>query len=226
MAFQLNSIFDYDADQGMVDALRTIVAEDIHTLHSSNPKFGQVIAADLSAEFFAEMREKYRRILHFGTFSLPGKRPLANELIWKWTEATGKYVGCQFWSVGARSIFDQEVQSAGGWPITVKQARMLEQKLSQKSRPNETRLTHEHVYPIKDMKLLLARKGPLTREEIRHLLERQCLSCVLLESEHDRTEGHDTNPWLRYKSAGNIRLADNPAWLDRQRELIMEAGLL
>jgi hypothetical protein len=167
---------------------------------------------------YDEMREKYRRILHYGVFSLPGKRAVANEVIWKWTEATGKYVGCQFWSIGAKSVFDQEVRSAGGWPITVRLARTLERKLSTKSRPNAIKLTHEHVYPIKDIKLLLASKNSPTREEIRELLERQCMSCVLLESEHDRSAGHDPNPWLRYTNAGNIRLADNPAWPDSQRK--------
>jgi hypothetical protein len=64
-----------------------------------------------------------------------------------------------------------------------------------------------------------------TREEIRNHLERQCVSCVLLEAEHDRSVGDDANPWLRYKRAG-ICLVANPAWLDSQRELIIEAGLL
>jgi hypothetical protein len=31
---------------------------------------------------------------------------------------------------------------------------------------------------------------------------------------------------LRYKTAGNIRLADNPAWLASQRKTIIQAGLL
>jgi hypothetical protein len=216
--FLLESVFDHDADRNMVDALRAAVVEDLHALHGRYPRFGTVTAADLDAEVYAEMREKYHRILHYGVFSLPGKRTLANELIWKWTEATGKYVGCQFWSIGAKSVFDQEVRSAGGWPITVRLARTLERKLSTKSRPNAIKLTHEHVYPIKDIKLLLASKNSPTREEIRELLERQCMSCVLLESEHDRSAGHDPNPWLRYTNAGNIRLADNPAWPDSQRK--------
>jgi hypothetical protein len=226
-AFQLESVFDHDADRNVVDALRAAVVEDIHALYSRFPtSFGAVTADELDTALYMEMREKYHRILHYGVFSLPGKRKLANELIWKWTEATGKYVGCQFWSVGAKAVFDQEVISAGGWPITARIARTLELKLSAKSRPNVIKLTHEHVYPIKDMKSLLASRYPLTREEIREQLERQCMSCVLLESEHDRSAGHDSNPWLRYTNAGNIRLADNPAWLNSQRKAIIQAGLL
>jgi hypothetical protein len=224
-AFELKSIFDHDADRNMVEALRAAVVEDLHALHS-NTNFGSMTAADLDPEAYGAMRDKYRRILHYGVFSLPGKRAVANELIWKWTEATGKYVGCQFWSIGAKSVFDQEVQSAKGWPITVRLARMLERKLSKKSRPNAIKLTHEHVYPIKEIKLLLASKDNPTKEEIRELLERQCMSCVLLESEHDRSAGHDSNPWLRYKKVGDIRLANNPAWLESQRKAIIQAGLL
>jgi hypothetical protein len=72
---------------------------------------------------------------------LPGKRTLANELIWKWTEATGKYTGCQFWSARTMSLFDREVQSAGGWPITERLAKMLEQKLSAKSADGKPKLS-------------------------------------------------------------------------------------
>lgn len=230
--FKSKSVFDHDADRDMVDALRAAVVEDLHALHSRYPtRFGAVTAADLGAELYAEMREKYRRILQYGGFS-PGKRPLANELIWKWTEATGKYVGCQFWSTGAKSVFDQEVvRSVGAWPITATQAKTLEKELSSKSRQDGIKLTHEHVYPIKDIKRLFPSTRSLTREEIRELLERQCVSCVLLESEHPRrVRGTSPNSWLRYKNAG-IRLADNPTWLDsrlgsRQRAMIIEEGLV
>ena len=109
-------------------ALRDAVVEDLHTLHSAYPEFGKVTAADLDPNFYAGMREKYGRILYYGVFSLPGKRTLANELIWKWTEATGKYVGCQFWSIDAKAVFDREVESVGGWPLTISLARRLERK--------------------------------------------------------------------------------------------------
>jgi hypothetical protein len=225
-AFELASVFDHDADRNMVEALRAAVVEDLYALHSRYHNFGTVTAADLDPKAYDEMREEYCRILHYGVFSLPRKRAVANELIWKWTEATGKYVGCQFWSIGAKSVFDEEVQSAGGWPITVRLARMLERKLSAKSRPKAIKLTHEHVYPIKDVKLLLVSKNSPTMKEIRELLERYCMSCVLLESEHDRSAGHESNPWLRYKNAGKIRLADNPTWHAGQRKTIIQTGLL
>jgi hypothetical protein len=228
--FRLANVFDHDAEPGTVHELRSAIADDLHWLRNSYAEFGKVTAADLDPPVYSRFREKYRPLLHFGNFSLPAKRALANELIWKWTEATGKYTGCQFWSVRAKSLFDRKVESAGGWPITGRFAKTLEQKLSAKSadgkpKLSEARLTHEHVYPIKDLKLLLGGKDGETPGGIRNLLDVRCVSCVVLESEHDRLSGHDLNPWFRYKDAG-IRLVENPAWLDRQRSLILEAGLL
>jgi hypothetical protein len=227
---RLANVFDHDAEPGNVQELRSAVADDLHWLRNSFSKFGKVTAAELDPLAFRQLRERYRLLLHFGVFSLPGKRALANELIWKWTEATGKYTGCQFWSVRAKSLFDREVQSAGGWPITARLAKTLEKKLSTKSvdgkpKLSDAKLTHEHVYPIKDVKLLLSGKDGETPEGIRNLLDLLCVSCVVLESEHDRLSGHERNPWLRYKNAG-IRLVENPAWPDRQRSLILQAGIL
>jgi hypothetical protein len=226
----LANVFDHDAEPDIVQELRSAVADDLHWLRNSYSEFGKVTAADLDPLVLRRFREKYRTLLHFGVFSLPAKRALANELIWKWTEATGKYTGCQFWSARAKFLFDREVQSAGGWPITGRLAKTLEQKLSAKSangkpKRSDAKLTHEHVYPIKDVKLLLGGKDGETPEGIRNLLDLLCVSCVVLESEHDRLSGHDLNPWLRYKDAG-IHLVENPAWPDRQRSLILQAGLL
>jgi hypothetical protein len=223
--FQLKSVFDHDADPVMVNALRDSVIDDLLFLHEKYPHFSRVGAADLHPADYEQMRRKYQNLLHYGVFSLPAKRAAVNELIWKWTEATGKYVGCQFWSVGAHLLFDSAVRECGGWPITAKTARRIEQTLSEWSRAVECRLTHEHVYPIKDMKRWLGARTNPTREDFRIHLERQCVSCVLLESEHDRSEGNDANPWLRYKKAG-IRLVSNPAWPDAQRAWIMEADLI
>jgi hypothetical protein len=220
----IRSVFDHDADQDRVNTLRDAVIDDFVSLHGKYPNFGKVTATDLNPDDYVQMRERYRG-LHFGVFSLPGKRHVANELIWKWTEATGKYVGCQFWSLKAKELFDLEVKDSGGWPVTAKLAKSLGKKLSMKSRPKDSRLTHEHVYPIKDMKRWLRDQANPHREEIRNHFERQCIGCVLLESEHDRSVGNDENPWFRYKHAG-IYLALNPAWPDTQRTLILEAGLL
>lgn len=221
----VQSVFHNNADPAKLNELRTAVIDDVSFLNDKYANFGKIGATDLSPDDLARMRERYRRLLHYGAFSLPGKRAVANELIWKWTESTGKYLGCQFWSFKAKELFDLEVANCGGWPITLQMARSLELKLSKKSRPKNSRLTHEHVYPIKDMKRWLSGQAKPNREEIRNHFERQCVGCVILETEHDRTRGDDENPWLRYKNAG-ITLALNSAWPDTQHVLIGEAGLL
>jgi hypothetical protein len=105
-AFQLKSVFDHDADPNQVEALRTAVVKDLHALLSIYSDFGEITVADLDPDIYSEMRGRYRRLLHYGVFN-PGKRTVGNELIWKWTEATGEYVGCQFWSVEAKAVFDR-----------------------------------------------------------------------------------------------------------------------
>jgi hypothetical protein len=222
------SVFHHDADPGKLDELRAAVIDDISFLLGKS-NFGKIRATDLNPDDLARMRERYSRVLHYGSFN-PGKRTITNELIWKWTEATGKYVGCQFWSLKAKELFDLEVVKRGGWPITARVANSLGKELGEKAndinkKTNDLKLTHEHVYPIKDMKRWLRDQKNLTREEIQIHFERQCIGCVVLESEHDRTGGNGENPWLRYKRAG-ITLALNPDWSDTQRTLIIEAGLL
>ncbi len=215
------NVFQHDADQGKLKELREAVVADVYTLLRKPVVFDKLNASSLSAYELAQMRERYRRLLHYGAFTLPAERAIANELIWKWTEATGKYVGCQFWSLKAKEVFDLEVAKCDRTTLI----GTLGRELSNRGRPKNVRLTHEHVYPIKDMKQWLQAQKELDQEGVRIHFERQCVGCVVLESEHDRTSGDHTNPWLRYKAAG-ITLALNPAWPDVQRVLIEEAGLL
>ena len=216
----LHSVFDHIADPATVDALRRAIVEEICRFRQSHSAFGKIAADQLGVGEFQRLKEKFDPLLDFGTFNLPKKRDLAQELIWKATEATGKYTGCQFWSVRAKALFDQNA----GWPISLKTARALEKTLSLKTREKSVRLTHEHVYPIKDLKLKLCKTDP-TLERITPLFETHCLACVVLEEEHDREAGIHENPWTRYKNAG-IQIADNPAWTARQRDLLQRAGVL
>ena len=217
----VHNVFHHDADPGKLKELREAVVADVYILLRKPVVFGKINASGLSADELAQMRERYRRLLHYGAFALPGERAIANELIWKWTEATGKYVGCQFWSLKAKEVFDLEAAKCDRTTMI----GTLERELSKKGRPKNVRLTHEHVYPIKDMKEWLQAQKELDQDGVRIHFERQCVGCVVLESEHERTSGDHTNPWLRYKKAG-ITLALNPAWPDVQRTLIEEAALL
>jgi hypothetical protein len=212
------NVFQHEADSVKLVGLRDAVIDDVYLLLRRPVVFRTFHASGLLPDEWSQMREKYRRLLHYGRLN---RRALANELIWKWTEATGKYLGCQFWSTKAKELFDLEVASG-------EDPKKAVSMLSKRNRPKEAKLTHEHVYPIKDMVQWLEDRKQLDRDEIRTHLEQICIGCVVLESEHrcvSRTPGNDENPWLRYKSAG-IKLAPNAAWPDAQRALIDQAGLL
>jgi hypothetical protein len=217
---RLHSVFDHAADPHAVDALRRSIVEEVHHFRQSHAAITKITATELGPEVFRRLKEKFDPLLYFGTFNLPQKRDLVYELIWKTTEATGKYTGCQFWSVRAKALFDQHAD----WPISLKTAKAIEKTLSLKTRNKSDRLTHEHVYPIKDLKLLLSKIDP-TPKEISQLFETHCLGCVVVEEEHDREAGTYENPWTRYKLAG-IQIARNPAWTARQRDLLEQAGVL
>lgn len=230
MESKLVDVFDHIAPPEVTEKLRTAVVDDIRWTCESFPDIRKVTPADVAPDIYQALKRKYGSLLHFGSFNLTKSRTLADELVWKWTEATGKYVGCQFWSRNAKALFDAEVSLVGGWPIAPALARKIERKLSEKSahgvkRPRSSRLTHEHVYPIKDMKQLLHGNTRRTVEEIRGLFEHYCVGCVVLASEHERFSGDEANPWIRYAKA-RIKLAGNPAWSNMQRQMIVEAGLL
>jgi hypothetical protein len=225
---EFHSVFDCDEESVRLAPLRRqAVIDDVCFLRREyGPQFKSINGNGLRDADFALMHERHRTLNHVGRFS--GSRTLSNELIWKWTEATGKYVGCQFWSIEAKSLFDAEVEVCGGWPITSKVKKTIEAKLQGKGPVPDRKLTHEHVYPIKDMKILLSNlESPDAARVLEHF-DRQCVSCVVLESEHKKVmkaRGVDGNPWHRYRDA-QILLAENPAWPQMQRALISAAGLV
>lgn len=221
---EFDSVFDHQEDTARLSRLRSAVIEDVCFLRREYERqFQSIKGKELKHDDFAVMREKHRALRHVGHFS--GSRTLSNELIWKWTEATGKYVGCPFWSSAARELFDAEVEALGGWPITSGVKKHLEAKLQKKGRPHNQKLTHEHVYPIKEMKAWISSLGSFDSATVMEHFDRQCVACVVLESEHPNVPANHENPWLRYSNAGVV-LAQNPAWPESQRALIAAAGLI
>jgi len=150
-------------------------------------------------------------------------------LIWKHSELTGKYCGCLFWSVKAKSLFDKKLQEYinGGEP-TLEDAWQVAKCLSRRNLSTDNKLAHEHVFPIKHLLELLQNPDKhLTYEWVKGKMDLQAIGCVVLESEHGsvpREEGHCSNTWLRYE--GKIRLVDNKNWSLSQRKLIEEARLV
>lgn len=176
----------------------------------------------LSPALYERLTSAYNPLLYHGALGLTND--LSDCLIWKWTEATGKYIGCPFWSQRAKALFD--AASAGYVSsLNLRKAVNVGISLSRRSRPEDSRIAHEHVYPKRFLRRLLSD----LKEDVRDVLDRLCVGCVVLQSEHvdiDRLGSPNIeNPWMRYAPAG-IKLADNPDWPPLQRGMIIEAGLL
>lgn len=210
------------------EKLREMIVADINRCIENEPYVHkhprlEDSRSNLGPDIYEKLKNQYKKpLLYHGALNL--KNSLSDCLIWKWTEATGKYIGCAFWSVGAKLLFDESVASFGTSP-SLRDAVKIAIGLSQRSRPLDCRITHEHVYPKEALRRLL----PDLKEDIGGLFDRLCVSCVVLESEHKKIDRlgspNEENPWKRYAPAG-IKLVDNPEWPPLQRKMIMEAGLL
>lgn len=150
-------------------------------------------------------------------------------LVWKYSELTGKYCGCQYWSVKAKELFEGEMSKLMlGDDATLHDAWELTNGLAKKDKPKDERLVHEHVFPINHLLQELQRydRHPTT-EWVRRIIEERACGCVVLEGEHcllPNFVGDCSNPWLRYK--GHIGLVDNKNWSPSHRDFIVDAGLL
>lgn len=151
----------------------------------------------------------FRAILYYGSFSPHKKRTIADELTWKWSETTGKFIGCPFWSLDAKSMFDREMDKLSN-PY-LQDAWKLADCLSVSSRNHNQQLTHEHVFPRQWFCKILSSENINDRNELESLFSRLAVGCVVLESEHRRmpNTNNRNNPWKRYQ--GIITLAKNPA---------------
>jgi len=163
--------------------------------------------------------------LSSGRFRLDRRREPLGQCSWKWSEVTGKYIGCPFWSVEATRNFGEfaALQPA------MRLARVAE-KASQIVR-RAHRLQHEHVFPRRDWATMMSRfvgKGTtITDAALRNLLEQYCIGCVVTAEEHSQLarRGDPTNPWRRYQRAG-VLLVDNPDWPHQHRQWIEELGIV
>jgi hypothetical protein len=176
--------------------------------------------------------EFYKTIpkLIYGRYPLKGGRDIktsVDELLWKYSELTGKYCGCQFWSNRAKIAFESKLlEHASGKPPTSIDVKEVTNALSKKTR-KEHQLVHEHVFPRAELRKLLEREISLGSQRLAETLQRLAVGCVVLASEHTlvhRTKGDSINPWNRY--TGSITLCENENWPAIQLELIKGAGLL
>jgi hypothetical protein len=113
-------------------------------------------------------------------------RATLDELVWKRSELTGKFCGCPFWSLKARSLFDRRsAEYMKGHTPTLDDAWQLADRLSKQTATIDQRFTHEHVFPRAHLiKLLQELIFPISTILVETMMERLAVGCVILQSEH------------------------------------------
>jgi hypothetical protein len=187
--------------------------------------------AIIKADFDSKLK------LYYGYYnSRDGVSPQSSlrALIWKHSELTGKYCGCQYWSVGAKSAFEETLRERmNGKGPNLEDAWSVAKSLQKTDVNSYLRLVHEHVFPMSRLiETLRNQNETLSRDWVDREIKLRAVGCVILASEDKvlselgaRTKGNEDNLWLRYKDA-RIRLVDNPDWPELHRELIKEAELI
>lgn len=148
----------------------------IHVMRSKDPESIRASAVHLA---WVLLRDR-------ATGSAPEShyRRLLAMVVWRWSEAYGKYSDRLPWSRGARHTMRRDS------------------------------LRHEHVVPRKVLIAELCALRSPTRRNIRELLERLGLACVVTQEEHEQLPNVSAailraDPWARYRAAG-IRVLHPP----------------
>lgn len=114
-------------------------------------------------------------------------RELCSLLLWKYSEAAGKYLGCRYWSVG-----------------TLASKQKYGRLVTSKVRYGEDALRHEHLFPRQQQIAALFEIEDPVVEEVRARLDQLNIGVVVTEAEHRRLakQGEEADPWNRYRKAG------------------------
>jgi hypothetical protein len=229
------NVFQHFVNDSAVNRLKVAILEVIYRstnqIEGSYPRISDT-KKTIDPNRYQQLREVIYPNLYYGSFNLTKTRTLGHEIIWKWTEATGKIVGCQFWSIEAKNFFDAELRKRCGDRPSFNEAWSLGKELSSRKYGRNS-LNHEHVLPIMKLREIL-----LTPSAFRHLtgslahlgkfFERAVVGCVLLKGEHEEIHSSledSENPWIRYQDS-SIKLVPNPKWTDAQRKLIANVNLV
>ena len=135
---------------------------------------------DMGEEAYELLKNKYDNkcdsLLYHGYFSL-GRLTLLDGLSWKWTEATGKYIGCQFWSKRAKALLDDAIDSRR-MDLSLPDAWDIAECLCKRNPSRDAKITHEHVYPRKEFRKLPFdtpnQSKDVVRAFIRQIVHRLC----------------------------------------------------
>jgi len=162
--------------------------------------------------------------LNNGRLRGDGKRDLLSQISWMWSEVRGKVVGCPFWSVAAANRLAELAKRFPRWS-SLNLGREAQRRIH-----GPVQLQHEHVYPRKDWKTMIVPHvvlQPLGEDDLRALMHRYCIACIVTKAEHGELppNGEDRNPWLRYRGT-SIRLVPNPSWQPVHHSWIDDAQIL
>lgn len=113
-------------------------------------------------------------------------KELITTLLWKHTEAYGKYKGCKYWSYGALESLEKHSDKV----------------ITSKSIDPDYALRHEHLFPRKQTIELLLALDVINKKTVQEILELN-IGVVVTVSEDSRLSkhGNKNNPWQRYIDA-------------------------
>ena len=122
------------------------------------------------------------------------KVAVLTDIFWHWTEFTGKYHGCRYWSEAAHA---------------------------RRHRRDVKGLRHEHIVPKKVLLKMLFDLATPSTSAVRAVLDRFCVGIVVIKAEDERLnqaglrsrmpeDWDEQDPWARYRAVG-IRWIDTDA---------------
>ena len=229
------SVFQHFADDINLRRLKStildVIRQSINQIEDGHPRISDT-RNTIGDDRYQRLRDRICPNLYYGSFNLTKTRTLGHEIIWKWTEATGKFVGCQFWSMEAKNFFNRELTKRRGDRPTFSDAWNLAKELSS-TKYGRRALNHEHVFPIMKLREILLNPSSFRRftsslSNLGEFFERAVVGCVLLKGEHEEIHSSfedPENPWMRYLDS-SIKLVPSPKWTDAQRKLIADVNLV
>jgi hypothetical protein len=153
------------------------------------------------------------------------RREPIGQVSWKWSELSGKYSGCAWWSTEAKRVV---VELDARWP-----GRPLKRVCERVSKGYFLEsIQHESVFPrdewVARLQALVGTDAVPSLPELEAQLDQLCIGCVVTRTQHDEAAGRPgtpDNPWLRFQPT-SICLVPNPAWTEPHVSWIRAAGLL
>ncbi len=187
-------VFQCHANASQIDAIKEKIldlANQCIVRHGVNANLPYI--DDGTRKLDHEYRRAFTAMLYCDSFAPRDRKSptgwsgtIADILAWKWSEATGKLIGCPFWSVAAKDLFDREKSKRpvpwleDAWRLA---KRLNAKRLYGQPRDRTERLVHEHVFPKKFFckHLLELQKGICDIDKLRGIFSRLAVACVVLE---------------------------------------------